>query len=157
MAKWNRCGAMLYTTACIATMLCTPSRGTASSQIRPHAYPAQEIATAEPLPDLTGFAWEECRTPGTKLKVANIGASASSAFVVRSPGDAFELRLDGLAAGATVRVAILGLRGPIQVDADNEVRESDEDNNVVVVVLPGCRWFIPVAFSAPRGAGVHVR
>jgi N-acetylneuraminic acid mutarotase len=98
------------------------------------------------LPDLRGIAWEECHRPGLFVRVENIGQEQAGGFVVRDASGRFDQRVDGLAAGASVDLhdpLASGIRGPLLADADEEVRESDEGNNAIGVVAPGCRFFLP--------------
>ncbi len=99
--------------------------------------------SAAELPDLEGWAWEDCGRAGLFAIVENSGGAAAGRFVVRDASGHFELEADGLAAGGSIElhdpeVSAATIEQPIVVDADDEVIESNEDNNVMPLAVPSC-------------------
>jgi len=118
------------------------------------ARPAASAAPQTAAPDLVIDSFEplgdrptQGRPLWLELRVKNVGNAAAGPFEVRLSEEAQDSqRLPGLAAGASRALTT----GPIyyrngeqlytvraDVDPDNEVAESDEDNNYTILFLSG--------------------
>lgn len=101
------------------------------------------------LPDLAGSAGVDCFSSAVEVDVQNMGAVDAGPFNVRSIAGEPRWHVHGLAAGARIHLGPQpGSQGPLRIDADDDVAESDETNNLVYVALPSCIGvFLPVAIS----------
>jgi hypothetical protein len=99
-------------------------------------------ATRSPSPqraDLTGIGSYACFQSGIHVTVYNHGLADAGWFIVRSASGRPGWRVTGLMAGAELRLpAQSGSATGMTVDADDEVLESNESNNLVTVGIPQC-------------------
>ena len=92
------------------------------------------------LPDLSGYAEDQCVWPDFVLHLVNRGLRDAGPFMVSG----VDVRFDGLAAGESITMTIHDPRTPMLIDADDGVFESDESNNEIGRVVPSClRNFLP--------------
>ena len=95
---------------------------------------------AQARPDLLGYIEGGCY--GSRLCVVNQGRGDAGPFGVEPPG----IEFDGLAAGKLrcVPLSTVPREQPV-IDAANEVRETNEDNNVAGYAIVDCGpLFLPV-------------
>lgn len=101
------------------------------------------VGTGGAEPDLQGWGSAHCIGP-TTVTIVNSGAAAAGHFVVRSSRGTLVREFSGLGPGETQDFAVaFDLEWPLTVDADDEVLESDEGNNVVSLAIPGCHMYLP--------------
>lgn len=109
----------------------------------------QVTSEAAALPDLVVYsAWIELETGadcdftstdlGLRVVYANVGAGDAGAFTIDANG--MQKRIDGLTGGQSAEVWFAdfayGTHNTVTIDTANEVRESDETNNVLSEMLP---------------------
>ena len=126
----------------------TPDRPTAgpTASATPTTPPTPTVTPAA-LPDLDGVATTDCYSTVLHVTVRNRGTGDAGPFWVRSTVGRPAWRVPGLPAGSRLDLAPQpGTSDPLLVDADSEVRESNEQNNRVPVSVPVCeRTFMPYA------------
>ena len=87
------------------------------------------------LPGYTGGCVSELGSLVTKVCIKNQGAASAGPFVVQAGGLSWEV--DGLDAGQEHCVGSEGSpSGQVVVDANNQVVESNEDNNMMYAPVP---------------------
>ena len=129
-------------------------RATAPPTCTPVLTPAPRRPDLRPLynyvfPRCTGVDGRPVPPVGLRLCVANDGDAAAMGFVVqiRRSGGSEDVAIDQLDGGKTVCLpALPDLPREVAVDPDNRVAESDETNNVAVIVPP---TYPPLATCTP--------
>jgi hypothetical protein len=110
-------------------------------ELRLRYVPAGIDATPTPvsdLPNLKGSAVFDCSRAGVWFTVTNDGFGNTGPFSVASSlGQRWEI--DGLDSGENSTIFDPGSRvRQYRIDVDDVVRETDETDNVVDVLIPGC-------------------
>jgi hypothetical protein len=109
-----------------------------------------EPATSEPLPDLDGYGSQGCAGSPVAV-VRNSGPASAGPFTVRAQDGAPEWRVAGLAPGVQLDLSPPpGSPDPLVIDADGEIEEADEGNNILRFAVPGCRHFLPLGLANSR-------
>ncbi|MBK8542018.1 MAG: hypothetical protein IPL60_18790 [Ardenticatenia bacterium] len=133
---------------------CTPVLTPASR--RPDLRPLYNYV----FPRCTGVDGRPVPPVGLRLCVANDGDAAAMGFVVqiRRSGGSEDVAIDQLDGGKTVCLpALRDLPREVAVDPDNRVAESDETNNVAVIIQPTypqlatCTPDLPPTATTPVG------